>query len=78
VIDLGVHDAVWVPVQALRTHLGVTAELIECGPLARVHLVEPGLRQGDLVEVRGVDAGLAVVTEGLLGLKEGEPLEVRR
>lgn len=78
-IELAVREsAVWVPAQALRNHLGTTAQVIECGPIARVLAVEPGMRHDGLVEVVGVDAGIEVVTEGLLGIKEGEPLEVQR
>jgi HlyD family secretion protein len=73
-------DATFVPAAALRNHLGAEAEVVSCeaSGSARVLAVVPGARSGTLLEVRGLDAGVEVVTEGLLGLKDGDKLEVSR
>jgi RND family efflux transporter MFP subunit len=73
-------DATFVPATALRNYLGAGAEVVSCeaGSAARVVSVVPGTRAGALLEVRGLDAGVDVVTEGLLGLKDGDKLEVAR
>ena len=76
----GTRESTWAPADALRNVLGVEGEVVTCGPDGHAHVVrvEPGARAEGLVAVRGVDAGVPVVVEGLLGLSEGDAIEARK
>ena len=78
-IDVGQPvGSTWVQAAALRNVLGDEGEVVACDVKALVVRVVPGARDGDWVQVTGLDAGVPVVVEGLLGLNDGDPLEVDR
>ncbi len=68
-------DATWVQARAVRNVLGDEGEVVACGVTAHLITVVPSSREGDWVLVTGLDAGVPVVVEGLLGLNEGDALE---
>jgi HlyD family secretion protein len=68
--------ATWVPAQALRNVLGDEGEVVACDGTARVLRVTPLERDAEWVAVTGLDAGVQVVVEHLLGIREGDALEV--
>jgi RND family efflux transporter MFP subunit len=71
--------AVTVPVVALRNASGPEAEIVLCGADHKAHVarVRAGVRDGDRVEVTGgVKAGDSVAVEPVLGIVDGDQLEV--
>jgi RND family efflux transporter MFP subunit len=78
--------AVVVPAGALRASAGAEAEIVICGPDARAHVVRVrrGLTVDRMIEVRGAEAdggaplaaGTAVAVDAVLGLAEGDALEM--
>ena len=76
-IEVGeVASVTWVPEHALRNVLGDEGEVVSCDGTARVIRVVPGEREAEWVEVTGLDAGVSLVVEHLLGLNDGDALEV--
>jgi membrane fusion protein, multidrug efflux system len=68
-----------VPVAAVRSGAGATPEVVVCGDDGRAHVravrVAPGL-EGRLEVQGGLDGGERVAVEPVLGLAEGDALEV--
>ncbi len=65
-------EAVLIPLSAVTERRGDRVVFAVDGDVARMKVVEVGMRQGDLVEViRGVDDGELVVVEGFYALKDG-------
>ncbi len=78
-VDVGeAAGATWVRVPAVRNVLGDEGEVVACGATARVVRVVPAIRDGEWVQVTGLDAGVPVVVEGLLGLNDGDALELEK
>ena len=72
------HEGIVVPPQALRNAIGADAEVVVCGTdnVAHVRKVERGASDG---EVRGdLKAGERVAVEPVLGIADGDPLEVAK
>ncbi len=73
------HPLLVVPVGALRAIAGDRGELVSCGPdaIAHVRVVRRGPVHDGLAEIEsGVKAGERVVLEPVLGVSEGDKLEV--
>jgi RND family efflux transporter MFP subunit len=71
---------VGVPSAAVRSGAGAEAEIVLCGAdgLAHVRRVSRGVSKGGLTEAEGLTAGQAVVVEPVIGVAEGEALEIER
>jgi RND family efflux transporter MFP subunit len=77
----GPHEATLVPVAALRSVSGAEGEIIVCGDdrVAHVLRVQPGPTREGRVELRGgLDAGTFVVVDPVLGVSDGDSLEVEK
>jgi hypothetical protein len=70
----------WIPAEALRRLLGADGEVVVCGADGRAHVqsVVPFAREAGALGVDGLDAGVSVVTDGVLGVSDGDELEVAR
>ena len=73
-------QTVVVPKEAARSGVGAEMELVLCGAdgLAHVRRLPRRAAVGDAVEAVGLPAGQAVVVEPVLGIADGEPLEVAK
>lgn len=72
--------AVMIPAVAVRLGAGAQAEVIVCGGdgVAHVRNVSRGVRRADDEEVQGVRAGETVAVDPVIGLGDGEPIEIAR
>lgn len=70
----------WIPAEALRRLLGAEGEVVVCGADGRAHVqsVAPFAHGESALGVSGLDAGVPVVTDGVLGVGDGDALEVLR
>jgi multidrug efflux pump subunit AcrA (membrane-fusion protein) len=73
-------QTVVVPKEAARSGLGAEMEVVLCGAdgLAHVRRFPRRAARGDAVEVVGLPVGQAVVVEPVLGIADGEPLEIAK
>lgn len=73
-------QAVVVPQAAVRTGAGTENEVVLCGAdgLAHVRSLGRGVRLDGKVEAPGLSAGEAVVVEPVLGIADGEAIDVTR
>jgi len=69
-----------VPKEAARSGAGTEMEFVLCGDDGLAHVRRFPRRQtlGDSVEAVGLSAGQAVVVEPVLGIADGEPLEIAK
>lgn len=69
-------DALTVPASSVVEAADGSAVFLVDGNVARRHRVERGLRDGDVVEIRGqgLAEGMPVVTEGAYGLPDDSPI----
>jgi RND family efflux transporter MFP subunit len=72
-------QTVVVPQQAVRTGAGADLEVVLCGAdgVAHVRRVPRGATVGTKVEARGLAPGQAVVVEPVIGIADGEAIEIR-
>jgi RND family efflux transporter MFP subunit len=71
-------QTVVVPKEAVRTGAGAELEVVLCGAdgVAHVRRLARGATRGDKVEAAGLPAGQSVVVEPVLGIADGEALEI--
>jgi HlyD family secretion protein len=63
--------AVMVPIQAIEDRDGKQVVYIATHGVAKKVVIQPGLKQGDLEQVKGVDAGAQVIIQGQDRLSDG-------
>lgn len=67
-----------VPKEAVRSGAGAELEVVLCGAdgVAHVRNIPRGGSQGTKVEARGLEVGQAVVVEPVIGIADGEAIEI--
>jgi RND family efflux transporter MFP subunit len=78
-IVTGTHQGLVIPATALRRSMTGSDEIVVCdGKVARVRAVDVGAREAATVEItKGLAANERVVVDHVLGLDEGQALEVK-
>jgi len=73
-------QTVVVPKEAVRSGVGAEMEILLCGSdgVAHVRQLPPRAPIGAKVEASGLSPGQAVVVEPVLGIVDGEPIEIAR